>query len=92
MTTTPWRSATILVLASALGTRRLVAAIAGLSAVEMIAIAWTRPQAFEGKDLAEARFESIAQFLPTYLVVATILWLRSARRGDAASRHSNVIA
>lgn len=76
--------ALVAVLASAVGTRSMVAAVAALSSVEMIAIAWTRPTLYAGKDLAEARFESIAQFLPTYLVVVTILWLRPK---GAASTH-----
>ena len=59
--------------------------VAGVSAVEMSAIAWTRPFAEAGKDLGEARF-MIVQFLPTYLVVVTVLWLRRSGRnpGEAA--------
>lgn len=69
----------VAVLAGAIGSRRLLGLVAGLSAVEMSAIAWTRPFAEAGKDLGEARFEAIVQFLPTYLVVVTVLWLRAER-------------
>ena len=66
----------VAVLASALAGRSLLGLTVLVSAVEMIAIAWTRPFPDAGKTLAEARFEAIAQFLPTYLVIATILFLR----------------
>lgn len=69
----------IAVLASAVTTRRLLALVAGISVVEMVAIAWTRPFVEAGHELGEARFEAIAQFLPTYMVVVTVLWLRTER-------------
>lgn len=69
----------VAVLAGAIGSRRLLGLVAGISAVEMVGIAWTRPFAEAGKDLGEARFEAIVQFLPTYLVVVVVLWLRADR-------------
>lgn len=81
----------VAVIASVTTGPRVLACVTALSAVEMCAIAWRRPLpgvdtgALEGEALAEARFEAIAQFLPTYLVVAGILWLAHARRTSASS-------
>jgi len=69
----------VAVLASAVANRAVLLSVVALSAVEMVAIAWDRPFPFAGHSLAEARFEAIAQFLPTYLVIAVILWLRASR-------------
>jgi hypothetical protein len=67
----------VAVLASTVTDRKVLVIAALLSSIEMVAIAWDRPLMRAGHGLAEARFESIAQFLPTYLVVVVILWLRS---------------
>jgi hypothetical protein len=67
----------VAVLASAAADRRVLVIAALLSTIEMVAIAWDRPLMKAGHGLAEARFESIVQFLPTYLVVVAILWLRA---------------
>ena len=67
-----------------MGSRREVLLLGALSAIEMAVIAWQRPLMPPGKDLAEARFESLVQILPTFLVVAVILWLRAGQeRGGA---------
>ncbi|MEM9378802.1 MAG: hypothetical protein AAGB93_02555 [Planctomycetota bacterium] len=67
----------VTVLASALLDGRAVAVVATLCALEMTALAWTRPLERAGADLAEQRFESIVQILPTFVVVAWILAIRS---------------
>ena len=74
----------VTLLASVLGSRREVLLIGALSALEMGVIAWQRPLMPPGKDLAEARFESLVQILPTFLVVVAILWLRAGRAGGRA--------
>lgn len=66
----------VAVVASAVADRGLLLLTVLVSAAEMVAIAWTRTGIVFGKDLAEERFEAIAQFLPTYLVIAVILFLR----------------
>ncbi len=75
----------VTVLASVLLSRNAVALVAAFSAGEMALLGWTRPLMGDGRDLAEARFESLVQILPTFLVVSVVLWL-SARRGRAATR------
>jgi hypothetical protein len=62
----------VTVLASVLLGRRALLAVAAVAALAMVAIAWR-----QGGE-AEARFESIAQFLPTYAVITLVLWLREA--------------
>lgn len=71
----------VAVLASVIATSRDLLIAGGLAALEMVAIAWRRPAAYvpEGKDLAEMRFESIVQFLPTFCVVVGVLWLARRR-------------
>lgn len=66
----------VAVVASAVADRGLLLLTVLVSAAEMVAIAWTRTGVVLGKDLAEERFEAIAQFLPTYLVIVVILFLR----------------
>ena len=66
----------VTVLASVLLGRRSLLAVAGISAAVMLAIAWRQAVPPPGEELFEARLEAIAQFLPTYLVVVAILWLR----------------
>ncbi|MEL6431942.1 MAG: hypothetical protein AAFZ87_14620 [Planctomycetota bacterium] len=75
----------VVVLASAVGSPRDLLLAGAAAAVEMTAIAWTRPSPHLGdeKDLAELRFEGIVQFLPTFLVVVGVLWL-ARRPGTAA--------
>ncbi|MFT5052010.1 MAG: hypothetical protein ACI8QZ_003441 [Chlamydiales bacterium] len=66
----------VTVLASVLLGRRALLAIAGFSACTMLSIAWRQALPAGGEELFEYRLETIAQFLPTYLVVVAILWLR----------------
>ena len=68
----------VTVLASALLSRRELVAVACASAVVMSAIAWNQAVAVAGTELAEVRFESIIQFLPTYAVIVAVLWLAKA--------------
>lgn len=67
----------VVVLASVIATSRDLLVVGALGAIEMVAIAWRRPVEYVegGKDLAEVRFESIVQFLPTFCVVVGVLWL-----------------
>ncbi len=66
----------VTLLASVLiGTRGLLL-VAAISAVAMAAIAWRQAVAPPGEEIAEARLEAIAQFLPTYAVIVAILWRR----------------
>ena len=66
----------VTVLASVLLGRRALLRVAALSSTLMIAIAWRQAVAPPGEEIFEVRLESIAQFLPTYLVVVVVLWLR----------------
>ncbi len=77
----------VAVLASVIASPRDLLIVGALSAIEMIAIAWARPAKFlaEGKDVGEARFESIVQFLPTFCVVVGVLWLARRRQGATSA-------
>ena len=66
----------VTVLASVLLRRRTLLRIAVISSAAMVTIAWRQAVAPMGEEIFEVRLESIAQFLPTYLVVVAILWLR----------------
>lgn len=66
----------IAVLSSVLLGRKTLLFVSIPSVVAMLFIAWRQAVPPAGEELFEARLESIAQFLPTYLVVVTILWLR----------------
>jgi hypothetical protein len=66
----------VTVLASVLLGRRALPVVAAVAALVMAAIAWKQARAAPGEALFEARFESIAQFLPTYAVITLVLWLR----------------
>lgn len=72
----------IAVLASTIASRRVLVVCALLSAAEMIAIAVRRPFPEAGQEAAEASFEAIIQFLPTYLVIVVVLWLRVRSRDN----------
>lgn len=75
-------------LASVLLGRKFLIAIACGSALAMLWIAWQQTVPPEGEELFEARLEAIAQFLPTFIVVVSILWLRegnSEPRGEATN-------
>lgn len=72
----------VTVLASVLLGRRALLSVAGISAFLMVFIAWRQANPPVGEGLFEYRLETIAQFLPTYLVVVAILWLRD--RGATA--------
>ncbi len=65
----------VTVLAKVLLGRRELVLVASLAALAMCAIAWKQAVAAAGEELAEARFESIAQFLPTFAVIVLVLWL-----------------
>lgn len=66
----------VTVLASVLLGRRSLLPVAGISAALMLSIAWRHALPPAGEELFEYRLETIAQFLPTYLVVVAVLWLR----------------
>jgi hypothetical protein len=66
----------VTLLAGLLTSRRELTAVALLSAATMVAIAWRQAQPAPGEGAFEARFESVAQFLPTYIVIVFVLWLR----------------
>lgn len=66
----------VTLLASVLLGRRTLLVVAALAALVMCAIAWKQAHAAVGEGLFEARFESIAQFLPTYAVITLVLWFR----------------
>lgn len=66
----------VTVLAAVLLGRGGLIRVAPLAATVMVAIAWRQSSAVGGEELLEARLESIAQFLPTYLVIVAVLWLR----------------
>lgn len=72
----------VTVLASVLLGRRTLLLVGLVAAVEMVAIAWRQAVPPPGEELLEARLESIAQFLPTYLVIVLVLWVRERERGD----------
>jgi len=72
----------VTVLAASLLGRTGLLTVATLSAAIMVGVAWAHPSPKAGEELIEARLESIVQFLPTYLVVVGVLWLR----GDRASQ------
>ncbi len=77
----------VTLLASVLLGRGGLRVVAPVAAAAMVAIAWRRAVALPGEEMLEARLEAIAQFLPTYAVIAAILWLRDAPR-DAATTPS----
>lgn len=77
----------VTVLASVLLGRKALIAVAGISAILMLSIAWRQAMPPEGEELFEYRLEIIAQFLPTYLVVVAILWLRE--RGESGKALAN---
>ena len=64
------------VLAAVLLGRKLLLTVAALCALTMLWIAWNGTVPRPGEELFEARLEAIVQFMPTYLVVVAILWLR----------------
>ncbi|MFT6110692.1 MAG: hypothetical protein ACJA2W_003620 [Planctomycetota bacterium] len=73
----------VAVLASVIATRRDLLVVGALAAIEMVGIAWREPtvELLAGEELAEARFESIVQFLPTFCVVVGVLWIGRGARG-----------
>jgi hypothetical protein len=52
----------------------------------MVAIAWRQAPVAPGAEPLEARCESIAQFLPTYLVIVFVLWLAARPPREAPPR------
>ena len=76
----------VTVLAVVLLGRTTLLAVAAACAALMCAIAWKSAVPPPGEELFEARLEAIAQFLPTYVVVVGVLWLRErfAERAPAA--------
>jgi len=74
----------VTLLASVLLGRSGLRVVAPIAAGAMAAIAWRGAVAPPGEELLEARIETIAQFLPSYAVIAAILWLREAPSAAAA--------
>ena len=74
----------VAVLGSAIAPLRDLLIVGGLAAIEMTAIAWYRPASslLESKGLAELRFESIVQFLPTFCVVIGVLGLTCRQKSS----------
>jgi hypothetical protein len=72
-------------LASVLLGRKFLVGIASASALVMLWIAWHQAVPREGEEMFEARLESIAQFLPTFMVVVSILWLREGHGASPSS-------
>lgn len=77
----------VTVLAGVLLDRAGLLTCAALAAPAMIAITWILPPPAGKPDPVEARFEAIAQFLPTYAVIVLLLWIQRGaagrERGDA---------
>ena len=78
----------VTLLAGVLLGRRALLIVAPIAALVMAAIAWRQAHAAPGEELIEARFESIAQFLPTYAVITLVLWLRERPAEPRAGRLS----
>ena len=70
----------VTLLAAVLLGRRGLLAVGAIAAALMVAIAWKSAVPVPDEDLLEVRLEAIVQFLPTYLVVIGVLWLREAPR------------
>lgn len=79
----------VTVLASVLLGQRALLTVAAVSACTMLSIAWRQALPPTGEELFEYRLETIAQFMPTYLVVVAILWLREGAGTDATVRHED---
>lgn len=75
----------VTVLASVLLGARSLWFVAAVSALSMILIAWRQAAPTEDEGVVQIRMELIGQFLPTYLVVVTILWLSGRRGGTRES-------
>jgi hypothetical protein len=65
----------VALLAGLLTSRRELLLVALLSTTAMVAIAWRHARAAPVEEAFELRCESIAQFLPTYVVIVFVLWL-----------------
>jgi len=76
----------VALLAGLLTSRRELLLVALLSTVAMVAIAWRQAPVAPGAEPLEARCESIAQFLPTYLVIVFVLWLAARPPREAPPR------
>ena len=76
-------TALVTVLSVVLLGRRTLLAVGAVCAALMVGIAWKSAVPRPGEGMVEARLEAIAQFLPTYVVVVGVLWLREhfAERG-----------
>lgn len=72
----------VTVLAGTLLGRSSLLLVGALAGSVMVAIAWNQSVAPPGEELAEARLESIVQFLPTYAVIVVVLWLRACGQAD----------
>lgn len=75
----------VMVLAGVLLPRRMLVGVGLAGATVLVGIAWKQGVAPAGEELLEARLEPIAQFLPTYLVILLILWLRAGLEKDRPS-------
>jgi len=73
----------VTVLAATLLDGRGLVAVAVVAAGLMVAIAWRQAVPAPGEELTEARLESIAQFLPTFVVIVLVLWLRGRTQASA---------
>ena len=69
----------VTILAGTLLSRRDLVFVGGLAAVLMVGIALRQAVDPVDSDPWEARTELIVQFLPTYLVIVGVLWLRADR-------------
>lgn len=76
----------VTVLAGVLLPRRLLIGVGLTGASVLCAIAWKQGVGPDGPDLLEARLEPVAQFLPTYLVILLVLWLRAGGRSEPQPR------
>ena len=66
------------VLSSALLPRTHLIPVGWIGATVLVGIALHQAHERGGEGLLEESFEPIVQFLPTYLVILTVLWLRSS--------------
>ena len=79
----------VTLLASVLLGRRALVGVGLVAAAWLCAIAWKQAEPGAERDLTEARFESIVQFLPTFLVIVVILWLRERPAASSATSQTS---
>ena len=76
----------VTVLASVLLGRATLLVVAGISALVLAGIALKQPAADNAVEGLDARLEAIGQFLPTYMVIVFVLWLRERAAGTPPAR------